>query len=148
MSVASPELSWCWPLTGLWRRLWNRQSPESASRAKLGQLAERLAEKHIRRRGGKIVQRNWRHSLGEIDLIVVDRDELVFVEVKSKSDDETGRPIEQVNAAKRRRIERLALAFCSKKRVDPPVIRFDVVEVFWSQAPEVVWTRGAWLAGE
>ncbi|MDP8224863.1 MAG: YraN family protein [Candidatus Lernaella stagnicola] len=132
-------------MSDAWRRLLARLRGEDEP---LGPKAERLAARHLKRHGMRIVTRNWSTKLGELDLVAVEGDELVFVEVKSKRDDEYGRPAEQVNFGKRRRIERLAMAFCGKKKLDPPVMRFDVVEVIWSDPPRIEWIRGAWLAGE
>jgi len=104
--------------------------------------------RHIKRRGGRILDRNWRCNLGEVDLIVLEKKTLAFVEVKSLASDEFARPIERVDYRKRRRIERLAQAYCRTRRVEPEVVRFDIVEIVGTQEPQVTWTRGAWLAGE
>ena len=113
-----------------------------------GRRAEDLAARHIKRRGGRIIDRNWRCPQGELDLIALEKNTLVFVEVKSLESVEYGRPIEQVDYKKRRRIERLAQLYCGARRVEPDAVRFDVVEIVWSESPQVEWTRGAWLAGE
>lgn len=115
---------------------------------KAGRNAEDLAARHIKRHGGRILDRNWRCPQGELDLVVLEKNTLVFVEVKSLASDEFGRPIERVDRRKRRRIERLALQYCRARRVEPETMRFDVVEILGTEAPQVTWTRGAWLAGE
>lgn len=118
------------------------------SLAILGQKGERLAARHIKRNGGRVVERNWRSKVGELDLIVMDGNALAFVEVKGKSSTEHGRPGEQVNQKKRRKIETLATHFCRRRRIEPEEMRFDVVEVVWNDPPEIQWIKSAWLAGE
>ncbi len=129
-------------------RRWLGERRGGDPRKPLGGRAERLAARHIKRQGGRIVTRNWTSKLGELDLVAVEGEDLVFVEVKSKKSDAFGRPAQQVNRDKRRRIERLAEAFCRVRRLDPPAIRFDVVEVIWTEPPTVEWIRGAWLVGD
>jgi putative endonuclease len=117
-------------------------------RRRRGKTAEDLAAARVKREGGRIVARNWRCKLGELDLIVWERKILAFVEVKSRESDEFGRPSDGVNRAKRRRIERLALAFCRQRRLDPETQRFDIIEVIWTEPPAVEWLRGAWRVGD
>jgi putative endonuclease len=51
----------------------------------LGRYGEGAALEHLKSKGMRLIERNWRHPLGEIDLIMLDRDVLVFVEVKTRS---------------------------------------------------------------
>lgn len=114
----------------------------------LGDKGERLAARHIRREGARVVARNWKVKEGELDLVVLDGDTLAFVEVKSRQSDEHGVPGETVTSRKRRKIETLAKHFCRRRRLDPPYLRFDIVEVLWNEPPTVHWIRGAWLEGD
>ena len=105
--------------------LLSRNNNEIAGhRAELGGLGERLAARHLQRRGYRIVTRNFHAPGGEIDLIALDRGTLVFVEVKTRTDDRFGMPTEAVDEEKRERIKRAAAAFPRSRRVP---IRFDVV---------------------
>jgi len=84
----------------------------------------------LRRNGYKILFRNFRgHSGGEIDIVCRDRDTLVFVEVKTRTREDFGRPLEAVKRQKQRQISRGGLAWL--RMLDNPDIlfRFDVVEV-------------------
>jgi putative endonuclease len=131
------------------RRWFGSPAPDDAApTGERGRAAEALALKHLRRHGARLVKRNWRCKLGEVDLIVLDGDALVFVEVKGRASDDHGLPSEAVSRAKRRRLERLAEAFCAKRRGADRPIRFDVVEVTWTKPPAIDWRRDAWLAGE
>jgi len=90
----------------------------------------------LRRNGYKILYRNFRgRSGGEIDLVCRDGDTLVFVEVKTRTDEDFGRPFDAVGREKQKRISRGGLAWL--RLLDNPEIlfRFDVVEVVI--APEV-----------
>ena len=91
---------------------------------------EKLAEKHLRRAGYKILYRNFRtKGGGEVDLVCRDGDTLAFVEVKTRSSDEFGRPGDAVNAEKRELIARGARAWMNLLDNADVLARFDVVEV-------------------
>ncbi len=86
-----------------------------------------------RRHGYKILYRNFRGRRGgEIDIVCRDRDTLVFVEVKTRADEDFGRPIDAVDREKQIRISRGGLAWL-RLLDDPDILfRFDVVEVLLS----------------
>jgi putative endonuclease len=98
----------------------------------LGREGERLAARHLRRNGYKILYRNFRapHG-GEVDLVCRDKscDTLVFIEVKSRRGLGYGAPAEAVTRDKQKLIARGALAWL--RMLDHPdiLIRFDIVEV-------------------
>lgn len=78
----------------------------------------------------RILHRNWRRPEGELDLVADDGGVCVFVEVRSRTGDEHGHPLETVGASKRARIVRSARLFLDSERVDAPGgFRFDVVGV-------------------
>jgi putative endonuclease len=104
-----------------------KSKPEHLRR---GARGENLACRFLRRHGYKILYRNFRGRRGgEIDIVCRDRDTLVFVEVKTRTSEEFGRPIETLRSAQRERISRGGLAWL--RLLDNPDIlfRFDVVEV-------------------
>ncbi|HEX2031254.1 MAG TPA: YraN family protein [Actinomycetota bacterium] len=89
---------------------------------------ERAAWEVYRRRGFRLVARNWRSPLGELDL-VVERDGLVaFCEVKARSSSRLGGGHEAVTASKQRKVRALAEAFIAA-RGGPERYRFDVASV-------------------
>ena len=94
----------------------------------LGAKGERIAEAHLRSKGMKIIERNFRRRFGEIDLIARDGDAVVFVEVKYRSGAAFGLAQEAVGAAKRRKIIAAARAYLQTRDLDCPA-RFDVVAV-------------------
>ncbi|MFQ5892919.1 MAG: YraN family protein [Nitrospinota bacterium] len=101
----------------------------TALRTALGQRGERVAARFLRRRGYRILHRNWRCPAGEIDLVCADGATLVFVEVKSRSADEVVPPEAGVGHLKQRRLERLALHYLAARALEEVDWRFDVVSV-------------------
>lgn len=97
--------------------------------ADLGRRGEEAAARFLDRRGYDIVERNWTCKAGEADIIARDGEALVFVEVKTRSSAEKGFPAEAVNAAKRRRYERIAALFLQDYDVVDVPVRFDVVSI-------------------
>ena len=97
-------------------------------RLALGRRAEDEAARWYRRRGYRVVDRNWRCAEGEIDLVVVRRRAglVVFVEVKARTTDRFGSAAEAVGEDKRRRLRSLALRYLSDATVPPRSMRFDV----------------------
>jgi len=94
-----------------------------------GELGERAAKKHLKRRGLKFLTANFRTPRGEIDLVFRDRDCLVFVEVKTRSSEEWARPAAAVNKERRQRLTRAGLDYLRRLKNPPVKIRFDIVEV-------------------
>lgn len=98
-------------------------------RHELGLRGEELALAYLRDRGYTLVERNFRCRLGEVDLILKDGCELVFVEVKTRSSHLFGMPKEAVTPAKQARIRRLAQYYLLTRGRMDLTPRFDVVGV-------------------
>lgn len=116
-----------------------------------GALGEKIARRFLRRNGYKILYRNFKgRSGGEIDVICRDHDTLVFVEVKTRTREDFGRPIQAVDRQKQKRISRGALAWL--RMLDNPEIlfRFDVVEVVFvdNSKPRLEIVRNAFQLSE
>jgi putative endonuclease len=113
----------------------------------LSERGENVAARFLRDLGYKILLRNYRSDLGEIDIIARDGDTLVFVEVKTRSYDDPS-PEEQVNAAKQHQLTRCAKAYLSRYGTPRPPARFDVVAVVWPQnrEPEIRHIKSAFEA--
>ncbi|HEY8670004.1 MAG TPA: YraN family protein [Terriglobales bacterium] len=113
-----------------WR---SRFSRSSAEHLQLGVRGEKLAGRYLRRQGFKILYRNFRgrHG-GEIDLVCREGDTLVFVEVKTRTREDFGRPFEAVNRKKQHRISLGAFAWLRLLGNPDILFRFDVVEVILS----------------
>lgn len=120
-------------------RRWRSRSTEAPHLA-LGRLGEKLAGRHLARNGYRILRRNVRLGKGgEIDLVCRDRsaNALVFVEVKTRSNEDYGRPSRAVDARKRRRLIKGAMAWLRMLELPDLTFRFDVVEVIASSPPEI-----------
>src|SRR5437016_4344086 len=100
----------------------------------LGDRGENLAAKYLRNNGFKIIARNFRCVMGEIDIVAREGKTLVFVEVKTRQSDEPT-PEEQVNQFKQHQVTKAAKFYLSRYGVQPAA-RFDVVAVVWPQRGE------------
>jgi len=96
---------------------------------KLGKLGEDLAASYLEKKGYLIKERNFRFRAGEIDIVALDDDVLVFVEVKSRSGVEYGSPAEAVTFRKQQQIAKTALFYINKHELHNFNARFDVVSV-------------------
>ncbi|MCK5586741.1 YraN family protein [Candidatus Bipolaricaulota bacterium] len=93
-----------------------------------GGESEEEACRFLKERGYRILARNWRTRMGEVDIIAREGGILVFVEVKARSGDGFGGPEAAVDSAKQRRIISTALSFMEVTQCALPM-RFDVVAV-------------------
>ena len=104
---------------------------------RLGRIAEGLVAESLRREGWRILERNARTRFGELDLIGLDGEALVFVEVKAGRAGASGgpsRPVLAVGAAKRRRLRALARGWLAERAVPAHrLIRFDAVGVLFDR---------------
>ena len=98
-------------------------------RSALGARGEQAALDLYRRRGFTLVARNWRCSVGEIDIVVRRRDLLVFCEVKTRSSARHGGGFDAVDARKRRKLRALAEVFLLTHGAGASTVRFDVASV-------------------
>lgn len=98
-----------------------------------GQRGEALAAAYLQHQGYGIIATNWRCAAGEIDIIAIDRQELVFVEVRTRRGDRLGSAAESVTPTKQRRLVALAASYLlhleqERRRWDGPY-RIDVVAI-------------------
>lgn len=80
-------------------------------------------------RGLKPIEKNYRRAGGEIDLIAMDGDTVVFIEVKARMSPRYGSAAEAVNASKRRCVVRAALSYLQSHRLMDARVRFDVIAI-------------------
>jgi putative endonuclease len=99
------------------------------ARLVLGARGEQAALDLYLRRGFALVARNWRCSLGEIDLVLRRRDVIVFCEVKTRRGSRHGGGFEAVDGRKRRKLKALAEVFLLTHATSPAAVRFDVASV-------------------
>lgn len=104
----------------------------------LGKEGEKIAESYLGKKGYRLVRRNYRCPVGELDLIVLDRRVIVFVEVKTRTDDRFGVPLESVHRKKQQKMIKTALFFLSQHRLHHREARFDVIGVSFAAGEPVV----------
>lgn len=95
----------------------------------VGSRGENQAEKFLRKQGYKIIERNFRIRAGEIDIIAKDNDQLVFVEVKTRTDCCRELLTASINRNKQRRMIRTAQYYLVKNKYKCLTGRFDVIFV-------------------
>lgn len=95
-----------------------------------GTRMEEVAARWLVSRGYRILARQYRTPYGEVDLIVLEGQTLVFTEVKYRGSDRCGSPAEAVNWQKQRHLIRSGLWYCQKEQISPDrPVRFDVIEL-------------------
>jgi putative endonuclease len=109
-----------------------------AAKDTLGKRGEDRAVRYLEERGYRLIDRNWRCSQGEIDIIVQRGDETVFVEVKTRTSVAFGHPFEAITPAKLARLKRLAAAWCAQSDRRTPRVRIDAVAVVGADEDAVV----------
>ena len=107
--------------------------------------SEDIAAEFLQRQGLELLVTNYRYRTGEIDLIMIDDQTLVFVEVKQRRDSQFGRPEESVGMAKQAKLRRTAASYLQRHdRSQSWPCRFDVVAVTGSpHAPVCRWIQNA-----
>ncbi len=96
-------------------------------RLKLGREGEDAAIAYLKDKGYRIIQKNFRSKLGEIDIIAQQKETVVFIEVKSRASHQFGHPFSAITPAKQRKIIQVAQSFLAKHRLMENPARFDVV---------------------
>ena len=109
-----------------------------STRQILGRGGEQIAEQFLAKKGYRLVERNYRCPLGELDLIVLDRRVIVFVEVKTRADDSFGPPLESVHPRKQQKMIGAAQYFLSQHKLQDREARFDVVGISFAGDNPVV----------
>ena len=104
----------------------------------LGRRGEDAAARFLERAGMTIVERRYRIRQGEIDLVALEGEVVVFVEVKTRGPGALDRPAAAVDRRKQRRLATCGLAWLSGRRWLHRAARFDVVEVFPDAAERAV----------
>lgn len=102
----------------------------------LGNAGEEMAYEHLISMGYRILDKNFRCKLGEIDLIGFDGDILCFIEVKTRTSNIFGNPSEAVSSYKQHRIVKSALMYISKNRLNNFMCRFDIIEIIANERLE------------
>jgi putative endonuclease len=94
-----------------------------------GKEGEKIAAAFLKKNGYRIIEINFRCPIGEIDIVAKEKDDLVFVEVKTRKSMELGYPEQAVGIRKQKKMSQLALWYLQKRKIDDANARFDVMAV-------------------
>jgi putative endonuclease len=121
------------------------QGYEDPTTIQRGASAETIAVRFLERRGYRIVERNFKTKLGELDIVARDGSVLCFIEVRSRSDDHFGNAAESVNHVKRGKVTKMARIYLGQRRPAFDEARFDVVALTGDRIDLI---RDAWRLGD
>ena len=93
----------------------------------LGNIGEQIAVEYLEKKRYQILERNFYCRQGEIDIIATEQNQIIFVEVKARTNVKYGRPAEAVNSQKQAHIVKTAQYYVCKNTLENKKIRFDVV---------------------
>lgn len=96
----------------------------------IGKIGEEIAVKYLENIGYEIIQRNYSCKLGEIDIIAKYKEELIIIEVKTRTSNLYGLPAEAVNDIKQKHIFKVVQYYLMKNKIEDTYIRIDVIEVY------------------
>lgn len=99
------------------------------NKRKIGTIGEKIAQKYLEKKEYKIICTNYYTISGEIDIIAIKDNNLVFIEVKTRTNVKYGNPSEAVNNTKKQHIKRSAAIFLTHNNYSTYKIRFDVIEI-------------------
>lgn len=100
---------------------------------KIGKIGEDVAVRYIENLGYTIIERNFMATQGEIDIIAKDKEELVFIEVKTRTNIEFGRPVEAINELKLKHLISTVKYYLYSKHLENEYVRLDIIEVYLSK---------------
>ena len=109
------------------------------NKKELGNLAEELASDYLAKQGLIIIARNYYVKAGELDIVALDGECLVFVEVRT----DYGMPEDTISLKKQRFLYRAAEQFLIKEKMSDKICRFDVVSVYFAKETEIIWYKDA-----
>ena len=122
------------------RSIWNKL---------FGDRGERAAVKYLKKLGFRIVAQQYATPWGELDIVAIDGQVVVFVEVKTRKTIVAGHPFEAVTPEKQSKLTRMALAYLKRHKLLDYSARFDVISILWpdeSRTPEITHIRNAFEA--
>jgi putative endonuclease len=114
---------------------------------KLGRWGERRSCRYLKGKGYRLITQNFRCNSGEVDIVMADGDSLVFVEVKTRRNENTASAQSAVNSNKRQRLTRAANRFVRQYKITNKPLRFDVMAVVLGDkgSPEIRHYKNAFV---
>ncbi len=105
----------------------NLYNSEKKTAVSIGALGEEAAALALKKKGYKIIERNYRSKMGEIDIIAKDGEYTCFVEVRLRKTNDFGSPADTINEIKREKIIKTAQLYAVKNKIYDTPMRFDAV---------------------
>lgn len=96
---------------------------------RIGDFGEKIAKEYCKKQGYKIIKQNFTNRMGEIDLIVKEKDQIIFVEVKTRTNQNFGYPEESIDSQKQNKIIRTAQNYLFEEKISSENYRFDVISI-------------------
>ena len=106
------------------------------ARIDTGKRGEGIAVSYLKKQGYKIIEKNYKTKLGEIDIIAKDKGVISFIEVRSKNSVGFGSPEETVTRKKETKISKAALTYIKRYKLENETCRFDVVSIQGDDSPD------------
>jgi putative endonuclease len=101
----------------------------STSRIEIGRSGEEAAVEFLKQNGYRIIQRNYKNKLGEIDIVAKDDNTLCFIEVKTRTSFTFGYPQEAITLTKQKKINKVAMSYLKQYNLLNNPARFDIISV-------------------
>lgn len=98
-----------------------------------GRTGEELVRDYLHSKGYSILENNYRNKIGEIDIIAMDKDILVFIEVKTRTSTSYGYAFEAVDARKQKKIVYSSMVYVKYKNLGNLQLRYDIIEVYFQK---------------
>lgn len=113
----------------------------------IGKEGENIAANYLIEKGFEIIERNYQYGHGEIDIVAIDKDYLVFVEVKTRLNLEYGEPEYAINPKKIKQIKKMAELYLFDKEIEEASCRFDVVAILFQDEsnPKINYYENAFM---
>jgi putative endonuclease len=102
----------------------------------LGKRGEEVALRFLKKKGYRIIEKNYACKMGEMDIIAKEKDTLVFIDEKTRTSALFGPPQLAVNFSKQRQLSKVALNYLKENRLEEAKARFDVVAILLGQKEE------------
>ena len=99
-------------------------------RHEIGKIGEELATRYLENLAYTIIERNFVAIQGEIDIVAKDKEELVFIEVKTRTNTFYGKPVEAVNSQKQKHLINTVKYYLYSNHLESEFVRIDVIEVY------------------
>lgn len=106
-----------------------RSGMKDTQKINTGKTGEKIAVTFLKKNGYRIIAVNYRCPIGEIDIVARDKNELVFVEVKTRKSAALGYPEQAVGIRKQKKISQLALWYLEENKLNSAHARFDIVAI-------------------